>query len=85
VHFGHISSYVNEGGNNMHLSGILWWLEILIPQFNIMVKDIQKKFKLTKDEKYQSIVLPMVTIVVKWTKNHVERPKNLSILSHIFM
>jgi hypothetical protein len=30
-----------------------------------MVKDIQKKFKLTKDEKYQSIVLPMVTIVVK--------------------
>jgi hypothetical protein len=30
MHFGHISSYVNEGGDNMHLSGILWWLQILI-------------------------------------------------------
>jgi hypothetical protein len=24
MHFGHISSYVNECGNNVHLSGILW-------------------------------------------------------------
>ncbi len=53
MHFGHISSYVNGGRDNMHLNGILWWLEILITQFNIMVKDIQNVFKqLTEDEKY---------------------------------
>jgi hypothetical protein len=38
----------------------------MIGNFDPTIKDIQKKFKqLTKDEKYQNIVLPMVTIIVK--------------------